>query len=121
MAMTPLDRFGQFVIEQLRDNPLEFYDRLAAGQWKAPRLKELQAQLAELNDDQRIVVRQCVVEVINHCLHDFLFALAEGQHERQGIDVLVDREPVAGLSDGLQGEPYSDEGWIARFSRYPET
>jgi len=36
------------------------------------------------------------------------------------IVLTVDGRNVATISDGLQGEPYGENGWYARFSTYGE-
>ena len=120
----PLDNFGRFVMQNLRDRALQHVDGLAQGQWRAPGLQSLQAELAKLDDDERNVVRRCVRAAIDSAVHDFLFALQEHGDGDGSIQVLVYDQNVASLSDGLHGEPYSEDGWQARFSEFgqaPET
>jgi hypothetical protein len=113
-----LDKFGEFVVTNLRDAAIDHADALLAAHWKAPGLKSLQADLRRLTDEQRAIVRRCVIETVDGGLHDFLFALQEQHDAGAGIAVFVEGRPVAAESDGLHGEPYSDEGWFARFSKY---
>ena len=119
--MQPLDKFGQFVVEHLRDDPLRYFDKLVAGEWKAPALKELQAKLGKLTAAQTKPVRECVESVLTNQLHDFLFAVVEANNRNQGLTITMDGENVVEASDGLHGEPFTDEGWIARFSAFPES
>jgi hypothetical protein len=114
----PLHTFGEFVVTKFRDAAIHHADGLLAGRWKAPGLQALLADLSRLTAEQRSVVRRCVIESLDAGLHDFLFALSEAHDAGQGIAVVVDGQDVAALSDGLQGEPYSEEGWLARFSKY---
>lgn len=116
--MTPLDRFGKLVIEHLRDAPLDLLDTLLAGKMKPPALRKLQAALSKLDGGGTATVRECVEKVLNTALHDFLFALAEANDRHGGVTVTCGGENVAAVSDGLQGEPYGDHGWIAQFSRH---
>lgn len=117
--MTPLDKFGQFVIEHLRDGPLDRLENLLEGTMKTPALRKLQCALGELDEETVATVRGCVENVLNTALHDFLFALAES-HDKDGeVAVTWDGENVAESSDGLQGEPAGKRGWVARFSRHP--
>jgi hypothetical protein len=53
-------------------------------------------------------------------MHDLLFAIQEHAEAGGSVRVLVDGQEVATLSDGLHGEIFSDKGWIARFSKYPQ-
>ena len=41
-----LDRFGEFLIKNLRDQAINYYDKLSKGEWKAPSLKPLQSDFA---------------------------------------------------------------------------
>lgn len=115
-----LNDFGRFVMENLRDAGLSHYDMLAAGSWKAPGLRRLQEEVAALTDAERAVVRRCVQDALDSAIHDFLFAVQEAHDAGKGISILMDGENVAGLSDGLHGEPFTSDGWQARFSKFGE-
>lgn len=116
---TPVDAFGMMIME-MRDRGISFYDMLAEGKWKAPALQALQQDLASLSPETRETTRKCVVRTLENAIHDFLFALQEAHDRNSGLAVTVDGVDVAEKSDGLQGEPYGRNGWIAKFSRYPE-
>lgn len=115
-----LDKFGQFMVAKLRDRAIEKYLLTQDGYWLSPGLQSLQKRIGKLSPDQRQLVLEVVVDVLDTALHDVLFAFQEAHDCEDGIAVIVDGVNVAAVSDGLQGEPYSDEGWLARFSRYPE-
>src|SRR5262249_44977396 len=120
----PLSRFGRFLMTQLRDRGINHFDGLAEGRWKAPSLLRLQANLQKFTPEQQAVVRRCVLTSLDNGIHDLLFALQENYDREGGIKVVVDGVDVAGLSDGLHGEPYSSEGWHAKYSAHgqqPET
>lgn len=115
----PLDKFGRLLVTQLRDPAVYFFDAACEGRWKSPGMQDLQAELAALSPEQRDVARRALLMALDAGIHDFLFALQEAHDLEKGVAVSVDGENVAELSDGLQGEPWTDNGWIARFSRYP--
>jgi len=112
-----LDEFGRLVMEQLRDKALESADRMLNGDSKAPRMRQLQADLDRLTDEERAVARRLVGHVIDAAVHDFLFGLDEACNARW-ISIRVHGEDIAAETDGLQGEPFGERGWQARFSRY---
>jgi hypothetical protein len=114
-----LDKAGRFIMEHLRDRGLEFVERLLAGHSKAPALAELQGEIATLSTREQALVRRCVAASIDGALHDFLFKLGERADFENDVQLVVDGVSVAALSDGLQGEPYGEHGWIVRFSRHP--
>lgn len=112
------NKFGAFLMKNLRDAAIDDADALLAAHWKAPSLKALQADLAKLTPKQRSVVRRCVIRAIDTGIHDFLFALSE-EHDAGGrIAVVVDGKDVASQSDGLHGEPFTEEGWYSKFSKH---
>jgi hypothetical protein len=86
------------------------------GKVKAPALRALQVALRNLDKETVGTVRECVAAVLDHTMHDFLFALAESEG---GVTAASNGLNVATASDALQGEPYGERGWIARFSRHP--
>lgn len=117
---SPLDVFGKFVMQNLRDRGIDDFDGLLAAHWKAPARRELQRQLGELTEAQRDLIRRAFVAAFDSAIHDFLFALQDQSDFEGPIRVLVDGEDVASLSDGLHGELFSERGWFARFSNYGE-
>jgi hypothetical protein len=120
MAAPEVDKFGQLLVTKLRDTALDFFEGLALGHWKSPSLKRLQAGLAGLSPRQHELVRRCVVACVDRGVHDFLFALGESHDSDSGIQIVVDGRDIAELSDGLQGEPHGEHGWIAKFGKHPE-
>lgn len=114
-----LDKVGEFVMMHLRDRGIEFAEQLIAGRWKAPALADLQASVRRLSRNDQKLVYDVVVESIDVAIHDFLFALGEWSDTDDGVSLHCSGVSVARSSDGLQGEPFGENGWIARFSRFP--
>jgi hypothetical protein len=112
----PLDKFGEFIVQNLRDKVFHDLEMMLSGGWKAPELQELQAELSRLTDAQKQTIRDLAERLTTFGMHDLLFAIADSGG---AVRVLVDGQDVAGLSDGLQGELFGDDGWITRFSKYP--
>jgi hypothetical protein len=115
-----LDAFGRFIMENLRDRGISFFDALAAQSWKAPAVQKLQRDLAALGEDERAVARRSVVAAVDTAVHDFLFALQDSSESEAGVRVIFDGHDVARISDGLQGELFGPNGWQARFSNFGE-
>ncbi|MGO9919922.1 MAG: DUF6547 family protein [Isosphaeraceae bacterium] len=117
---SPLDRFGQFVMANLRDKAIEFFDLLAQGHWKAKSLRQLQSDVKQLSDSQRSILRRCIIATTDNAIHDFLFALQELADFEDDIQVIVRGKNIAKISDGLQGEMFTADGWMAKFSAFGE-
>ncbi len=107
-------------MEKARDKALASYASIESGKAKAPALRPLAKGLASLTDTQRALVRACVAHAVDATLHGLLFGLVEQNDFGQAIRVIVDEKNAAELSDGLEGEAYGDDGWIARFSAFDE-
>src|SRR5437879_2049811 len=118
VPLDPLGRFGQFLMENLRDKAIQSYDGLAKGHWKAPSLQQIQRDLKTLDKSQLAITRRSLVTAMDHGIHDFLFALQELAD--YDIQVIVRGKNIAEISDGLHGELFGDEGWRAKFSAYGE-
>jgi hypothetical protein len=117
-ARDPVDKFGEFVMQKLRDPALDYVDGLLRGHWKAPASAGLQEQLGTLTAKHKEMVRRSVRSSIDTAIHDFLFALQERADFEGDIKVLVDGKDVVDLSDGIHGESFGPDGWMARFSTH---
>ena len=107
-------------MRNLRDRAIDQHLKLQAGEWRGPKIQELQAAVAALPEDTKRLLLRCVVDTIDTATHDFLFALQDSHDRQLGVEMLVDGANVADVSDGLQGEPYGNKGWIERYSEYSE-
>ena len=116
----PLDKFGKFIVENMRDKGIEFYENLAQGLWKAPSLKLLQEELKQFDEEQLSIIRQCIVSSIDNSVHDFLFALQESSDMNNDVQIVIDGHNIGELSDGLQGELYTEDGWYSKYSDFGE-
>jgi len=114
----PLDKFGKIIIDNLRDKQIDYFKGLLEDKWKAEDLKELQQKLKQFNQEERKILNELIENILTHSIHDFLFSIQENSDLDKGLEILIDNENVATLSDGLHGEIFGDEGWIQKFSKY---
>lgn len=115
----PLDKFGAFFVQNLRDKMLDSLEKLLRGDSKAPGDQKLQSQLSSFSKEQKQVLRDTFDDLIKTGMHDLLFAIQDQADHKGTIKVLVDGQEIAKISDGLHGEIFGDEGWIVRFSKHP--
>jgi hypothetical protein len=113
-APSQVDKFGQFIVENLRDKGIGFAEGLLQKHWKAPDYIEMQNELGELSASQKEAFKKAIIATVDGAIHDFLFAL----QERKDIQILVDGQDLVELSDGIHGEAYSEDGWYAKFSKF---
>ncbi|WP_434752301.1 hypothetical protein [Paenibacillus amylolyticus] len=115
-----LDTFGQVVMSDLRDRSIDFFELLVEGHWKSPSLEKLQAGIQGLNEEQINLVRAILIRSLDRGIHDFLFKLQEQADFENDIEIKVQDVDIIQSSDGLQGELFTEKGWIAKFSKYGE-
>lgn len=117
--MSALDKFGQFIVENLRDKAIEQNDMLLRGKLKGEAVQTLQESVAQLPAEQRELLRGLVRDLLDTAMHDLLFALQDAHDRGLGIEIRVDGHNMAEASGMLHGEPLGEDGWIKRFSRFP--
>lgn len=118
-ASTPLDRFGEIIIKNLRDSPIEATELLMAGRAKVEndsQLALMQDQLVQLGESQRELIRQLLDYTSTIAIHDFISELQNANDE--GLEVIIDDVNVIEESDEVQNQLLDEDGWIERFSRY---
>lgn len=115
-----LDTFGKFLVNNLRDKGINHGELLLKNQWRAPSLQKLQNDLGQLSEEQKETVRKVVISSLDSAIHDFLFSLQEIADFDNSIQITVNGKNIVGLSDGIHGELFSNDGWFAKFSRYSD-
>lgn len=112
------NKFGGFLVTNLRDAAIDRFDSLATNHLKSPSTESLRKALARMSAEDRTVVRRCVLACVDTGLHDFLFALQQVADFDDDIHVVVDGNNIVEQSDGLHGELFGDKGWLARYSKH---
>lgn len=114
-----LDDFGSELMLEARDEAVAVLDRLVEGRDESDRGRRMSSLLGELSAREVEACRALALEAVDITLHYVLWMF-----ERSDRFDIVDRRPqeqpvsVRDLSDGLSGELYTEDGWIARFSRF---
>jgi hypothetical protein len=116
-----LDVFGKFLIHGLRDSILDEMEASISGQSMRLNSYEMAQKLKNFSNEDLDVVRELFTKSIDSALSNFLWEMNEmsSSQESSRIKILVDGEDITGIEPFLQGELFSDEGWIERFSKYP--
>lgn len=114
----PLDTFGEFLIANLWDRAIDHHLLMEKGHWKGADMQTLQNALRAATPETQRLIRHCVDQALLTATHDFLFALQESHDCDQKIEITVDGANLAASSDGLQGELFGENGWIAQFSEF---
>jgi ferritin len=110
-----LDCFGEFLMKRVRDMSISHWEKIISGKLKSADGQMMHKKIVESFSDIEIL-EEVVKKVVDTTLHNLLWGLEEDDI----VDVIVERddhkESIKVISDGLAGELYTEDGWIARFS-----
>ena len=115
-----LNNFGNTLIKDVYDNGIERYKKILSGNVKAPSLIRLHDKLEkELIINNSDTFDRFEQECLTSILHHFLWMIE--QSDEFDLIAKTDEGDISlkEISDGLCGELYSDEGWISKYSAYP--
>ena len=109
-----ISKLGHLLMTEVRDLTIEKYEDIAKGKIKSQVGIELNKKLILFNDEQKQIISSLIKYSIDETLHNFLHMI----EQNDDVDILVDKENVKTISDGLCGELYSEDGWVNRYSNY---
>jgi len=121
MPDSVLDRFGRLLMSEVRDRSIRHWKMIAEGSMKGEEALRLHEQFSQMTSHDQDVAMMCAPQIIDIVLHNLLAMF--NQEEDLEVSLKLGDGIVPSLrdaSDGLCGELYSEEGWIARFSREEE-
>jgi hypothetical protein len=107
-----LNGFGELLMKDVRDISIRTMDKIIDGRMKGEIAKKIQEEL-ETIDEKEEILKKIVPYIVDRTLDNLLFCLEQNSE----IELLYEEENIVQLSDGISGELYSDDGWIARYSK----
>ena len=115
-----LDFFGQILMERIRDEAIDDWERIFQGKMRDNESKIIFETLSSFSPEQIQFIINLFPKIVDTTLHHLLWTL-----EQEDINVLVKDEEnkflnIKEISDGLAGELYTEDGWILRFSNKGE-
>lgn len=119
-----LEKFGKELMEHCRDSALEVFHATLEGKMKSPDCVNLYQRSLNFSDENKTILKDFVYSFIDNTIHHFLWEL-EDNYE---FDLIYykDKEKnpkdfvsLPEISDGLCGEPLTEDGWIEKYSKYP--
>ena len=81
------------------------------------RASHLLRSFRSLSADDREILVDLIPGIVDTVLHHLLWTAEQQSDLQLGIKTDHGIESLREISDGLPGELYTDEGWIARFSK----
>jgi hypothetical protein len=110
--------FGKFLIANIRDAILDEVEAFISGKSMILNSYKLTQKLSEFEIEDVKVVREVVAKSVDNALSNLLYKLQYEQEQESQVKIIVGQTEVSQMSDFLQGELHSDEGWVERFSQY---
>lgn len=114
-----LDEFGRQLMENVRDDTLDFHHALNRRQIKSERGLRLANLISKMGSENADSLDEIVINTVDNLLHRFLFMIETTDHlEVVYVDESGEAIPLSQISDGLAGELYSEDGWIEKYSSH---
>ncbi|MCH4245394.1 hypothetical protein [Acinetobacter gerneri] len=107
-----LDQFGEDFIKNVRDRVLGIHNKLKKNEMKSHSDIELSKKINSLNEKQKEILDEVVIETVDRILFNFLNFI------EQDCQIIYEDKNINKLTDGLAGELYSDDGWIKKYSKF---
>lgn len=123
MQSAELDGFGKELMTRVRDRALQEIDGLVSGGSRAPLYAGLRDKISTLPDAERRFLFEICTLAIDQSLFEMLNYIDESQEKVEVRYRSLDDTSwlsIAQESDGLSGELYGDNGWVAKYSKYDQ-
>lgn len=117
MSQVALDKFGQLLMKRVRDEAVTDWKMMIDGRMKGASAEKVREFLGRLSEADKKLFSQLIPGVVDTVLHHLLWTVEQESDLYVGVETDNGIENLREISDGLPGELYSDEGWIARFSK----
>jgi len=117
MSDKVLDKFGEVLMQSVRDRTISNCDKILNGQMKGITAQQVIEKLEGFSDEQIETLKWIIPQIVDESLHNFLFMIEECNNINVEVQINNETGNVRELSDGLAGELYTEDGWIFRFSK----
>ena len=82
-----IDILGKLLMSEFRDTAIKCCEGLIEGKFDSPGHREIQSTLASITQEQKELIRKCIVYCVDGGLNDFLFHLDEAIRTKNGISI----------------------------------
>lgn len=118
-----LDYFGKILITEVRDETITNWNMMLSGKMRGINAQQVRDKISIFNDEQLDVLKWLMPKIIDSSLHNLLLMIEQNDAIKVEVNDGQKDNDIKEISDGLEGELYTEDGWISRFSkeRYDET
>ena len=104
--------FGKDLMKEVRDRTIRQYNKTIKGLMKAEDDQALFRRYESLDDNAKGLIKDLIPLIVDTSLH-FTLCMIEDSDD---FTLCIGEDDIRDLSDGLAGELYGNEGWIAKYS-----
>lgn len=117
-----LNYFGKILMAEVRDETITSWDMMLNGKMKGITAQQVREKIAGFSDEQLEVLTWLIPKITDTCLHNLLVMLEQNDEVKVFLNDGKINTDIKEISDGLECELYTEDGWIKRFSkeRYDE-
>ena len=118
MSENFLDYFGSKLMKEVRDETISIFDMMIDGKMNGVTASQVREKISSFNEDQLVAIKWLIPKITDLGLHNLLMMI----EQNDDVKLMVGDNDIKEYSDGLEGELYTADGWISRFSkeRYEE-
>jgi len=113
-----LDNFGKLLISHVRDRTISHYQQMAYGKRQGLHKQKI----VSLTDENKKLIEDIVFQTVDEAIFNLLNMFEEYEENVELIckDKEGNKYDIEKISDGIMGELFTEDGWIAKFSKYEE-
>jgi hypothetical protein len=113
-----LDEFGKLVVNSILDRYYLGIKKTIEQGYKNPTMLKYNQLFNSINKNEKELLCAFVTENINSLLFDFLNLFEENPKFKLIYEDNGQQVDLVKISEMLKAEPLSEDGWIARFSKF---
>jgi hypothetical protein len=106
------DDFGKDLIKEVRDRTIRQYHKKTSGLMKSEDDQALFRRYESLDESAKEFIKDLIPMIVDTSLHNTLCMIEDSDN----FILTVGEDDIRNVSDGLAGELYTEDGWIAKYS-----
>lgn len=114
-----VEKFGELLMKQVRDEVCDINERILKGGFGGIEDQNFFQKTCGMSIDEKELILSFAKKTLDSTIHYFLWMF----EQEESFDIIY-KDPsgqtvsLKEMSDGLYGEPYGEDGWIKKFSKY---
>lgn len=101
-------------MEDVRDKTINYWEMVFEGKMKDQESKLFYEVISKMDKENQKWLKKIIVQTVDKSVFNLLWLFEE--EEKYSILQNETEEKIEEISDGLTGELFSEDGWIAKYS-----